>query len=100
MFHTTTAPRYAPAILAVVVLVGIGSLTACQTGAARDRSGAQSTRPTVQTAPIPAEYTGMQADRIAEAIEREAARARELSERFSGVPADRIEQQLASDTTP
>lgn len=93
MFHTTTPRRNTSVALAAVVVIGLGSLTACQTGA----KGAvdQSTRPTVHSTPIPTQYTGMPADRIADALERESARTREIAERFHGVPADRIEEQLA-----
>ena len=98
MFHTTHPHSLRAAALGVVLLTAVGSLTGCQTSAARDGVGEQGPRPAPQSTPMPSEYAGMPGDRIADALERESVRIREIADRFSGTPADRIEEQLARES--
>ncbi|MET0736139.1 MAG: hypothetical protein ABWY55_10935 [Microbacterium sp.] len=99
MFQTTTRNRVASAAIALALVAGAGSLTACQSPGARgsiveqDRPG-----PAIgyeRSTPLSAEYSGLSADRIEAAIQDKADESRALAERFAGVPADRIEEQLA-----
>ncbi|GAA1914310.1 hypothetical protein GCM10009775_03660 [Microbacterium aoyamense] len=96
MFHTNSRNRMSA--VALMVVVGLGSLTACQTLPNRGDLPDPQPGPVVEgerAGQGAAQHGGLPADRIAEALERRAAEHRALSERFAGVPADRIEEQLA-----
>jgi len=98
MFTSKFARRWSPAVGVLVVVVGVGSLSACRSGQQTvdvpDRPSGPS------TSELRTDLRGLSADRIEEILVHEAALSRELTGRFAGVPADRIEERLDREAQP